>query len=271
MAQQGSFEQIFDAQIDLLATTLQPNSLRGYRVAVKSFLRYLRATHPRLGSLAGLRRDPHILGWLHDLCDHDPLLSKGTRLLYLLCLRRLLNDLIDGGEYTIQEELIRREDFPRLDHYLPKPLSPDDDQRLQNQLRINDDLFSNALLLLRGTGMRIGEFLNLPTDSLRHLGDRDWALHVPLGKLHTDRWVPVDDDVRRIHARLVALRQHSVAAARSNLLLPIPSGPGAPREKQGVRYASSHISLDTPMQHRCCGLASAFPRSCTCSATKTST
>jgi site-specific recombinase XerD len=227
MARLDSLEQIFETQIDLLAITLQPNSLRGYRGAVKSFLRYLRANHPRLGSLAGLRRDPHVLGWLHHLCDQDPRLSKGTRLLYLLCLRRLLNDLVDGGQYIIQEGLIRREDFPRLDHYLPKPLSPDDDQRLQNQLRTNDDLFSNALLLLRGTGMRIGEFLDLPTDSLQHLGDRDWALHVPLGKLHPDRWVPVDDDVRRIHARLVALREHGVAATHSKMLLPLPASPGA--------------------------------------------
>ena len=220
---QRDLEQIFDAQIDLLATTLQPNSLRGYRGAVKSFLRYSRANDLYLDSLADLRRDPHILGWLRYLCQQDPPLSKGTRLLYLLCFRRLLNDLADDGEYTIQEGLIRREDFPRLDHYLPKPLSLDDDQRLQNQLRTNDDLFSNALLLLRGTGMRIGELLDLPTDSLRHLSDRDWALHVPLGKLHTDRWVPVDDDVRRIYARLVALRQHSAAAADSSLLLPLPA------------------------------------------------
>ena len=226
MARRGSLKQIFETQIDLLATTLQPNSLLSYRRAVKSFLRYLRANHPRVSSLAGLRRDPHILGWLHHLCDQDPPSSKGTRLLYLLCFRRLLNDLADGGDYIIQEGLIRREDFPRLDQYLPKPLSLDDDQRLQNQLRTNDDLFSNALLLLRGTGMRIGELLNLPTDSLRHLGDRDWALHVPLGKLHTDRWVPVDDDVRRVHARLVALRQHSGGAAHSNLLLPLPAKPG---------------------------------------------
>ena len=226
MARRGSLKQIFETQIDLLATTLQPNSLLSYRRAVKSFLRYLRANHPRVSSLAGLRRDPHILGWLHHLCDQDPPSSKGTRLLYLLCFRRLLNDLADGGDYIIQEGLIRREDFPRLDQYLPKPLSLDDDQRLQNQLRTNDDLFSNALLLLRGTGMRIGELLNLPTDSLRHLGDRDWALHVPLGKLHTDRWVPVDDDVRRVHARLLALRQHSGGAAHSNLLLPLPAKPG---------------------------------------------
>ena len=223
MARRRSLERIFDIQIDILATTLKPGSLHGYRWAVKSFLRYLRASHPHIHSLSVLRRDPHLLGWLRYLCEQNPPLSKGTRLLYLLCLRRLLHDLADGGEHTIQEGLIRREDFPRLDHYLPKPLSPEDDQRLQKQLRANDDLFSNALLLLRGTGMRIGEFLDLPTDCLRHLADNEWALHVPLGKLHTERWVPVDEDLRRIHARIVLLRQDSLAAAQSTLLLPKPS------------------------------------------------
>jgi len=76
MARRGSLEQIFETQIDLLATTLQPNSLRGYRRAVKSFLRYLEANHAHLGKLASLLRDPHILGWLHHLCDQHPLLAK---------------------------------------------------------------------------------------------------------------------------------------------------------------------------------------------------
>jgi len=223
MARRRSLEQIFDAHIDILATTLRPGSLHGYRWAVKSFLRYLRARYPRVHRLSALRRDPHILGWLHYLCEQDPPLSKGTRLLYLLCFRRLLSDLADGGEHTIQEGLIRREDFPRLDQYLPKPLLLEDDQRLQKQLRANDDLFSNALLLLRGTGMRIGEFLDLPTDCLRHLGDNQWALHVPLGKLHTERWVPVDEDLRRIHARILLLRDPSSTTPHPTLLLPQPA------------------------------------------------
>ena len=220
MARLRSLEQIFRAQIDILATTLRPGSLHGYRWGVNSFLRFLRSHHPRVRSLSALRRDPHILGWLHYLCEQDPPLSKETRLLYMLCLRRLLNDLANGGQYIIQEGLIRREDFPRLDQRLPKPLSPEDDQRLQQQLRATDDLFSNALLLIRGTGMRIGEFLDLPIDCLRHLGNSEWALHVPLGKLHTERLVPVDEDLRRIHARLVSLRQASAAATQSTLLLP---------------------------------------------------
>jgi site-specific recombinase XerD len=215
MTAQPSLEQIFEARIDHLATTLKPGSLHAYRLVVKSFLHYLRTNYPEVDELAALRRDPHFLGWLRHLCEQDPPLSKGTRLLYLVCFRRLLNDLVLSGDYSILEGLIVRDDFPPLDHYLPKPLSPEDDRLLQQHLRGYDDLRSNALLLLRATGMRIGELLHLPTDCLRDLGEDKWALHVPLGKLHTERLVPIDDDIRRIHTRLLLLRQYSAAATRS--------------------------------------------------------
>lgn len=224
MAAQPSLEQIFEARIDHLATTLKPGSLHAYRLVVKSFLHYLRTNYPEVDELAALRRDPHILGWLRHLCEQDPPLSKGTRFLYLICFRRLLNDLVLSGDYSTLEGLIVRDDFPPLDHYLPQPLSPEDDRLLQQHLRGNDDLRSNALLLLRATGMRIGELLHLPTDCLRDLGEDKWAVHVPLGKLHTERLVPIDDDIRRIHTRLLLLRQYSAAATRSSFLLPQLTG-----------------------------------------------
>jgi integrase len=68
--------------------------------------------------------------------------------------------------------------------------------------------------------MRIGELLNLPIDSLRHLDNDQWALHVPLGKLHTERLVPVDNDIRRIHSRILLLRRRHKAAKHSPFLLP---------------------------------------------------
>jgi integrase len=53
---------------------------------------------------------------------------------------------------------------------------------------------SNGILLMRATGMRIGEALRLTTDALRDFGRNQWAIKVPLGKLHNERWVPVDED-----------------------------------------------------------------------------
>jgi site-specific recombinase XerD len=80
------------------------------------------------------------------------------------------------------------------------------DQQLQQQLRHADDLESNALLLVRSTGVRIGECVDLSLDCLRQVSQDQWALHVPLGKLHTERQVPVDEATRRILDRILSMR-----------------------------------------------------------------
>jgi site-specific recombinase XerD len=124
---------------------------------------------------------------------------------YLIQLRRLLRDLADNG-HPLQPNLIRREDFPLPTLYLPRSFSPEQDQQLQQQLRHADDLESNALLLIRSTGVRIGECVDLSLDCLRQVSQHQWALHVPLGKLHTERQVPVDEATRRILDRILSLR-----------------------------------------------------------------
>jgi integrase len=67
-------------------------------------------------------------------------------------------------------------------------------------------------LLTRATGIRIGECIHLALDCLRSLGQDQWALHVPLGKLYTERLVPVDEDVRQIVNRILALRAQAPAS-----------------------------------------------------------
>jgi integrase len=47
----------------------------------------------------------------------------------------------------------------------------------------------------RHTGMRIGECADLSFDCLHNVGPDRWAIHVPLGKLKTERMVPVDSFV----------------------------------------------------------------------------
>jgi hypothetical protein len=42
-------------------------------------------------------------------------------------------------------------------------------------IRRRDDLLANALLLLRHTGMRIGECVDLSLDCLRPIGTNQWA------------------------------------------------------------------------------------------------
>lgn len=217
-----SLEQIFEAHIQTLALTLRPDTVSGYRGVTRRFLSYLRAAFPRLRHLRQLRRDPHLLGWLRSLCQQQPPLSNKTRINLLLCLRRLLEDLASNG-HALAPDLIRGEDFPPPPHYLPRPLSPQDDRLLQQELRRTDDLMANALLLTRATGIRIGECIALALDCLRQLGPDQWALHVPLGKLYTERFVPADAAIRQIVARLFALRASAPPACLAHsqsLLLP---------------------------------------------------
>jgi site-specific recombinase XerD len=200
-----AFNQIFEAHIQNLGLSLRPKTVANYRGVVRSFLGYLEAAFPQLRRLSQLRRDPHMLGWFRSLREQDPPLCNETRRGYLHRLRRLLDDLAANG-HRIQPDLIDSEDFPPPEYYLPRPLDPDDDQRLEAELRRTDDLTSNALLLIRATGIRIGECIDLPLDCLRQLGQDQWALHVPLGKLHTERLVPADIQVRRLVARMIELR-----------------------------------------------------------------
>ena len=198
-------EAIFAAQIQTLAATLRHDTVTHYQCVARRFLSYLHHAFPEVRRLSQLRRDPHLLGWFRWLCDQQPPLSNKTRADYLIGLRRLLDDLAAHG-HGLPPHLIRREDFPPLPRYLPRPLAPHQDQLLQRELRRTDDLPCNALLLTRSTGIRIGECIDLALDCLREVGPDQWAIHVPVGKLHTERLVPADHDVRQIVARLLALR-----------------------------------------------------------------
>jgi len=204
-------KEVFETQIRVLAFTLQPGSVDRYRFVTRLFLRYLRSQFPEVDQVSQLRRDPHLLGWFRSLSEQPRPLSNITRIGYLAILRRLLNDLSDQG-YPLPLDLIRRQDLPPTPHYLPKPLSLQDDERLQQELHRTDDLYANALLLLRATGIRTGECMDLPLDCLRQLGTEQWALHVPLGKLHTERLVPADPEVRRIVKRILSLRTSNPSA-----------------------------------------------------------
>ena len=222
MSQSPSLEQILEAHLQTLALTLRPSTVSYYRSLAHGFLRYLHADFPQLRRLSQLRRDPHLLGWFRWLCAQQPPLCNQTRTDYLVRLRRLLDDLAANG-HPLPPDLIRREDFPPRPHYLPKPLPPPDDQLLQQELRRTDDLPANALLLTRATGIRIGECIDLSLDCLPQLAADQWALHVPIGKLHRERLVPADAEVRRIVARIQALRAlapPAQLAQSQGLLLP---------------------------------------------------
>ena len=193
---------VFDRAVDSLGAALSPESNRHYRGTVRNFLSYLGAAHPEVNSLDQLRREPHLLGWMSRLRCQAPPLATSSYINLLIALRALFTELAWTEQLPQLARLIRREDIPHLPQRLARPLTAEQDRLLQQEFVDRNDLGSNAFLLIRHTGMRIGECADLSFDCLRSTGPDQWAIHVPLGKLKTERLVPVDSLVVTVTQRL---------------------------------------------------------------------
>jgi integrase len=209
---------VFDRAVDSLGMALSPESIRQYRGTVRKFLNYLAADHPEVQRLEQLRREPHILGWMSRLHSQVPPLVTASYILRLIGLRGICNELAWTEQLPELAHLIRREDIPRLPQRLPRPLTTEQDELLQQEFRLRNDLGGNVFLLIRHTGMRIGECADLSFDCLRSTGPNQWAVHVPLGKLKTERMVPVDPFVCEFVHRLRFFRSLDPLPADGRLL-----------------------------------------------------
>ena len=193
---------VFDRAVDSLAVALSSDTTRHYRGTARNFLSYLGADHPEVQRLDQLRRELHILGWMSRLHSQTPALATASYINLLIALRGICNELAWTEQLPELAHLIRREDIPRLPQRLPRPLTAEQDELLQQEFLRRNDLGGNAFLLIRHTGMRIGECADLSFDCLRSSGPNQWAIHVPLGKLKTERMVPVDPFVCELVQRL---------------------------------------------------------------------
>jgi integrase len=193
---------VFAHAVESLCTALAPSSKRNYGIVVRGFLVYLGTEYPAVTRLDQLRRDPHILGWMAHLRAQNPPLATATCIGRLFALRTIFHELARTSHLPELLHLLLREDIPRSPHTLPRPLSADQDQLLLQEFICRNDLGGNVFLLLRYTGMRIGECVDLSYDCLRSTGPNQWAIHVPPGKLKTERMVPVDAFGRDLVYRL---------------------------------------------------------------------
>jgi site-specific recombinase XerD len=208
----------FQRAIESFTAAFSPESARQYRGTARHFLIYLGEDHPAVRSLDQLHRDPHILGWFAHLRSHTPPLAQAVYLRHLLFLRSILEELARTAQLPDLAHLIRRDDLPRTSQRLPRPLTAEQDRLLQQELLCRNDLPANVFLLLRHTGMRIGECIDLSYDCLHHVGPDRWAIHVPLGKLKTERMVPVDSFVCELVQRLRFFRSFDPLPADGRLL-----------------------------------------------------
>ena len=106
--------------------------------------------------------------------------------------------------------MLFRDDVPKLPQLLPRYLPVDADRALTAALTQHPDneLAALALRLQRGCGLRIGELLDLELDCVHEIEGNGAWLKVPLGKMATERMVPLDSETLALIDRITAIRSH---------------------------------------------------------------
>jgi integrase len=167
------------------------------------FGEHLACQHPEVTSLRQLTHS-HIEGFLaanatrrwRGRLAQDQRVSPTVVHSTVLAVRNFLDDITGWGwAERPTRQLIFAGHVPRLPRPLPRALAPGDDARLMAAVTELDDPFARCgLKLLRGAGLRLGELLDLELGSVIDYGPAGTWLKVPLGKLGTERSVPLDPE-----------------------------------------------------------------------------
>ena len=199
----GELEAVCERYLALRRGAWHPHTVRHHACHLRRFLQCLHAGDPQVQRFDQVRRSPHIERWLADLQTR----AAVTREKELLNVRQFFHAQIDWGwPHAPVENLIRAEDFPRLPRTLPKPLNPDDDRRLDEALRQDPGLRSLAILLLRRTGLRIGELLALDVEALGVDAQGKPLLRVAPGKTCHERLIPLSEETAALIGRILECR-----------------------------------------------------------------
>jgi integrase len=203
----------FVAYLDRLIATHARGTVTSTASRLNHFAAHLARVDPGLISLASLDRRRHIETFLTATATGRSSrgggpLSASERRGRVLAIHCLLNDIAEWGwAEAPSRRLVFSSDIPRLPRALPRYLPPDLDRRLARALEASPDrLGADALLLQRATGMRIGELIDLELDCVHEISGQGAWLKVPLGKLDTERMVPLDEETVALVDRLAATR-----------------------------------------------------------------
>jgi integrase len=199
-----------EGYIEQMRLSLRPATIVRVGAVLREFAGWLTAEAPEVGAVADLRR-AHIERYKRHLAERPAArggrLSKTGLAQHLGTLRACLERLSEwDGDDTPARVLMFPGDIPRRDQPLPRFIDDAAAAKLLRAAREHPDLFTRlAVEVLARTGLRKGEFLDLTVDSVVQIGSVYW-LHVPLGKLRSDRYIPLHPQLKALLDEWVAQR-----------------------------------------------------------------
>jgi len=212
------------AYLEQIACVLRPGSVTGADLALRSFAAHLDAEHPAVQRIRDVGR-PQVEGFKTWLAarpgQNKPRVTPAT-IAHRLGTLRVFFLRIDewGWDDTPPRVPMFLGDVPHQEHALPKALDDPTAAKLLRAAQADRRMLVGVTVefLLR-TGLWVGEHTALSSDAVVLIGATHW-LHVPVGKLHEDRYLP-------LHPRIVEIvdtyRARHVPAGHP-LLLPRENG-----------------------------------------------
>lgn len=196
--------------------TCERKTVSAMATRLKHFGEFLTDTDPTLTSMRDLDRRRHVEPFLASLgdavSDRDGApISIGDRNRRVVAVATFLRDITEWGwDAAPARKVLFRDDIPKLPQVLPRYLPIDADRRLTQALTEHPDneLAALGLRLQRSCGLRIGELLDLELDCVHEIDGNGAWLKVPLGKLATERMVPLDPEILDVIDRVIQIRSH---------------------------------------------------------------
>lgn len=179
-----------------IQVSMRPGSVALIDTTLRHFAVYLTDHHGYLTHVAEIRRT-HIEGFKTFLTarpgyrgSRGP--AKTTTGMRLGHLRGFFDRIIEWDYADVPpRNPVFAADIPIRDRLLPRFLGDADAAALLTAARALPDLFDRVTVeILARTGLRKGEYLGLTRDAITQVGDGRW-LRTPVGKLHTDRYIPL--------------------------------------------------------------------------------
>ena len=166
----------FVRYLRIVATTLRPKTVESRAASLTLFGVWLGQHHPDIALLSQLRRHhlEEFLGYDAGRACQGKVAASGRTISVshharaVRDLRAFFDDITIWGWADRPPALVlHRGDIPRLPAPLPRALPPDIDRAFMHAVQQLDDTAARAgIVLLRGTGLRLGELLDLELDCL---------------------------------------------------------------------------------------------------------
>ncbi len=224
--------------LDQLEVSARPGTVAAAELTLRFFAYRVTEFDPRCVSVARIAR-PHIEDFKTWLAARR---GKTGKPLATMTIRHRLSTVRTFFERIMEWDyddaparlFIYMSDFPALDEPLPKFLDDPTAAKFMAALAEDPNLRRRLMVeLLARTGMRVGELAGLQDDAVVRKGEGH-RLHIPLGKLHNDRYVP-------LHPMLVDLiSEYKAVRGRSRSGHLLERDDGRPFDRRTVhRYVAS--------------------------------